>query len=642
MRSPPRRQRSKTAPRQVPETAPPVLITLSHAIEHLKAKRLPEALALLRSLQAEDLDTAQTALLGLIYLSVEEDEDALAWFDRALLGKPQPAGVLAHRGLALQRLGRPLEAISSYDDALAANDLDATGYYHRGNLLREMGRRDEAIASYDSALRLNPAYPEALYAGGTVLLEVGQLEASLEFFGEALRLKPDFCQAWFSRGNVLQKLKRFHDAISAYDAALALAPGHPDILVNRGVALYDIGRNREALASCEEALRARPDFPQALLNRANVFLRFAKPALTLADCDAALKLKPDYIEALSSKGIALRDLGRLAESIACFDAALAIAPDFAHARNNRGAALLLTGDFERGWEDYEFRWIGGETPKRELKLPLPEWSGEVRAGEHIIVFDEQGFGDALQFARYLPLLVKAGARVTFFCRKKLHRLFRTLGSAIRLIDTIEGVEDFDCQIALSSLPFVCKTRLSTIPAQTPYLAAETDRVMQWKSRLGTDGFKVGLCWHGNQNIRADPARSIPLAAFAPLAVAGVRLISLQVGAGTEQTDDLPEPMRVEQLGDGFDAGPDAFLDTAAVMQVLDLIVTCDTSIAHLAGALGRPTWLLLKPVPDWRWLLDRADSPWYPAMRLFRRSEAEGWTDLLERVGAALQQHLGR
>ncbi len=641
MKSSPRPRARGATSRPVPATAvPPISITLSHAIEHLQAKRLQEALDLLRSLHGLDLDAAQSALLGLIYLSVEADHDALAWFDRALRGEPKPQGILAHRGLALQRLGRRQEAIQSYDEALAAHDLDASGHYHRGNLLRETGRLDEAIASYDAALRLNPAYPEALYAGGTVLLEAGQLEASLEFFEEALRLKPEFCQAWFGRGNALQKQGRLHAAIGAYNAALALAPGHPDILTNRGVVLYDIGQNTEALASYEEALRARPDFPQALLNRANVYLRLAKPGLALADCEAALKLKPDYLEALSSKGIALRDLGRIHESIASFDAALAFAAGFAHARNNRAAARLLLGDFERGWEDYEFRWIGGETPKRELKLPLPEWSGEVRPGDRILVFDEQGFGDAIQFSRYLLPLVEAGAKVTFFCRKKLHRLLGTLHPAISLVDTIGRPEDFDCQVAMSSLPFICKTRLDTIPSATPYIFAEAERVTQWRSRLGPEGFKIGLCWHGNQNIRADPARSIPLAAFALLAAAGVRLISLQVGAGAEQLDDLPPSMRVERLGDDFDAGPDAFLDTAAVMQALDLIVTCDTSVAHLAGALGRPVWLLLKPVPDWRWLLDRADSPWYPTMRLFRRGEAENWANLLNRVAQALREHL--
>jgi hypothetical protein len=420
-----------------------------------------------------------------------------------------------------------------------------------------------------------------------------------------------------------------------------LAPGHPDILSNRGVAHYELGRNTEALADYEGALRVRPKSAHVLLNRANVLLRLGHPVQALADCDTALVEKPDYIEAFGSRGIALRDLGRFAEAIAAFDAALALNPNFAHARNNRGGTRLLIGDFEKGWEDYEFRWIGGETPKRELKLPLPEWSGRMKPGEHILVFDEQGFGDAIQFSRYLPLLVEGGLKVTFFCRRKLHALLGTLGAGIKFVDTIGKVEDFDCQIALSSLPFICGTRLETIPSKTPYIFAEVKRIARWKEQIGDAGFKIGLCWRGNQDVRADPGRSIALASFAPLAMDGVRLISLQAhNHGTDQFADLPSSMNVEALGEDYDAGADAFLDAAAAMQALDLIVTCDTSIAHLAGALGRPVWLLLKPIPDWRWLLDRTDSPWYPSMRLFRRTEAESWADLLRRVSEELRSLL--
>ncbi len=641
MKVTPRRLRRNMSPAPASATADvPVSVTLSRAIALLKAQKTKDALDLLRPLQGQDLDESQCALVGLIHLAAEADHDALLWFDHALRSGKPPAGLFAHRALALQRLGRLSEALASFDQALATGNLDASGHYHRGNLLRQSRRREEAIVAYDEALRLNPAYPEALYAGGSVLEESGHFEAALEFFGEALRLNPEFSQAWFSRGNILQKLKRIHLALEAYDAALALAPGHPDILSNRGVALYELGRNKEALANYEEALARKPDSPPLLLNRANVFLRLGEPALALADCETALVQSPDYIEALGSRGIALRDLGRFDEAIVAFDAALAINPNFAHARNNRGGTYLLIGNFERGLEDYEFRWIGGETPKRELKLPLPEWSGQAKPGEHVLVFDEQGFGDAIQFSRYLPLLVDAGLKVTFFCRRKLHALLATLGPGIRFVDTIGEVADFDCQIALSSLPFVCGTRLESIPARTPYIFAEAKRIDGWKHRLGDQGIKIGLCWHGNQDVRADPSRSIALRSFAPLATDGVRLISLQARHGDDQRLGLPWPSGVESLGDDYDAGPDAFLDAAAVMQSLDLIVTCDTSIAHLAGALGRPTWLLLKAIPDWRWLLDRCDSPWYPTMRLFRRVGTESWDDLLFRVACELKLEL--
>jgi Glycosyltransferase family 9 (heptosyltransferase) len=255
-------------------------------------------------------------------------------------------------------------------------------------------------------------------------------------------------------------------------------------------------------------------------------------------------------------------------------------------------------------------------------------------GRRIAVFDEQGHGDAIQFARYLPLLAGRGADVTSFCRGRLHRLFRGLDCPIRLADGFEGEGPFDYQIALSSLPRAFGTRLETIPAQLSYLRAEDGLVQKWMAWLGPQKFKIGICWRGNPNPKADPSRSIPLAYFARLAaVESVRLISLQKREACADDETLPDLILP---GGDFDSGPDAFVDTAALMQNLDLIVTCDTSLAHLAGALGRPVWVILKDVPDWRWLLDRQDSPWYPTMRLFRQQERGNWEEVFERVRTAL------
>ncbi len=277
-----------------------------------------------------------------------------------------------------------------------------------------------------------------------------------------------------------------------------------------------------------------------------------------------------------------------------------------------------------GLSGYEYRWIIGQTHKFKLEFPIPEWRGEMRAGEKLIVFDEQGIGDTIQFCRFLPALAEAGLDITFFCRSPAFRLMQSLPKTIRCVNTFGPEERFDSEIALSSLPYALGTRLSTIPAPVPYLSAEPDLVASWAERLAQRGsmadFKIGLCWAGNPNVKADPERSIPLTAFLPLmALPGVRVISLQKYHGLEEIAALPEHVRLETLGEDFDGGGDAFIDSAAVMQSLDLVVSCDTSVAHLAGALARPTFLLLKEIPDWRWLLDRPDSPWYPTMRLFRQ-----------------------
>ena len=339
--------------------------------------------------------------------------------------------------------------------------------------------------------------------------------------------------------------------------------------------------------------------------------------------------------------MALKELGRLGEALAAFDAALKLDPQSAHARNNKGAVQLLSEQFGEGWESYEFRWLTNLTPKNKIELPIPEWKGGSIKGAKIVVFDEQGLGDTLQFSRYLLLLVEAGANVTFCCRRKMHRLLGQLSQPVQLIDAIEDAHGFDYQIALSSLPRAFGTRLGTIPAHVPYLGAEAGLVAAWGERIGGIGFKIGICWHGNPDIKADPNRSVSLRSFAPLgAIDGTRLISLQKWDGLDQLGQMPEGMKVECLGDDLDAGSDAFIDSAAVMQNLDLIVTCDTSIAHLAGALGRPVWVLLKKVPDWRWLLDRDDSPWYPTMRLFRQNERRNWQEVGDRVALAVKSML--
>ncbi|HET6376507.1 MAG TPA: tetratricopeptide repeat protein, partial [Methylocella sp.] len=383
-----------------------------------------------------------------------------------------------------------------------------------------------------------------------------------------------------------------------------------------------------------EALRLAPSTPQAWSNQGNLFLKLQQPWEALSAFEKALCLKPRSLEALCGRAVALKHLGRFSESLKAFDDALACDPSSPHARNNKAALLLLCGDFAQGLDLYESRWVFAGTPKDALKLPVPEWNGEPLDGKKIIVFDEQGLGDAIQFSRYLILLARKGANVTFFCRQSLHRLFRTLGENIRLTGEPGPGEPFDYQIALSSLPRAFKTRVETIPALSPYLHAEPSLARQWARRIGPQGFKTGICWRGNQNPKADPSRSIPLASFERLAgLEGVRLISLQKRDGSKDHETLPGLI---EPGEDFDSGADSFADTAAIMQSLDLIVSCDTSIAHLAGALGRPVFVLLRHVPDWRWLLGREDSPWYPTMRLFRQNALGDWDEVMERVRKAV------
>lgn len=613
--------------------------SVHRAISLLNRGRVDDAIAGLCGLDpTRETSQLRSNLIGLIYLSGKENLQALAWFDRAVRLDAADPEALSNRGVALQELGRGADALACYDAALQLGLTKPTLFYNRGNLLREAGRLEEAISSYDMALKLDSAYPEALRAGALVLRDLGHAQCALEFFDEAIRLRPGFIEALIDRGNLLQSLDRPEEALRSYNAALEIDPDHADLFNNRGSALQAIGRLEDSSTDFDAALRLKPRFPQAWCNRGNLLVKLQQPEAALAAYETALELRRDYVEALSGRAVALKQLGRFDEALAGFDAALACDPTSAHVQNNKAVLLLLRGEFEEGWDLYESRWIFGQTPKHELRLSIPEWSGEQLSGRSLIVFDEQGLGDAIQFARYLLILVEHGAEVTFFCRDRLHRLFKGLRKPVRLVGCFDPTERFDYQIALSSLPRALNTRVATIPAPASYLDAEAPLAQTWAARLGSRGFKIGVCWRGSANVKGDPGRSITLAAFAPLAqVMGARLISIQQPNDDSPRDDLTLLPGLQTLGDDFDAGADRFPDTAAVMQCLDLIITCDTSIAHLAGALGRPVWVVLQHAADWRWLLEREDCPWYPSMRLFRQSQRGDWPEVFGRVARALQ-----
>ena len=569
-------------------------------------------------------------------------DDALASYDRALALLPDYAEALNNRGVVLGALKRFDDALASFDRALAFRPDHADAFNSRGNILSHLKRFDEALTSYDRALEMRPDYPDALNSRGVALVALKRFDEALASFDRALAIKPDHADTFNSRGNVLSRLSRFEEALTSYDRALAIRPDYPEALNNRGVALAALKRLDEALASYDRALAFRPDYAEALNNRGVALGDLKRFDEALASFDRALMIKPDYAESFNNRGVVLRDLKHLDDALASYDHALALLPDYADALHNRGMTRLLGGHYREGWADYEWRWKGGDSPIPPPKIHAREWQGESLEGRSILVFAEQGLGDVIQFARYLPLLLQRGARVSFFGPAKLMRLLRPLSTQIAFISSLEAQNSFDFKCALMSLPLRFDTDLKSIPNQVPYLKAEEDLAARWKQIIGEAGFKIGIAWQGNPQGKADRGRSFPLSALVPLSrLPGVRLISLQTHHGLDQLTNLPAGAKVETLGEGFDNGPDAFVDTAAIMSHLDLIITSDTSIAHLAGALARPTWVALKYVPDWRWLLDREDSPWYPAARLFRQKTAGDWTSVFSAIEQEIRTLLG-
>ena len=367
--------------------------------------------------------------------------------------------------------------------------------------------------------------------------------------------------------------------------------------------LMELDRLDEALVAYERSIAAQADYAPALLMRANV----------------------------------LQHLGRPEEAFAAYDAAMATKPDYAEAHYHRGSALLLHGRFQQGWRDFEHRWEVADCGFDRPELRAHQWRGEDLKERSIVVFSEQGLGDAIQFVRFLPRLVRSGAKLTFLCHPNLVRLFQDFAQDMEVIAFCPAERNFDFQCALMSLPERFGLALNDLPGPIPYLHAETALVRSWRERIGDEGFRIGIGWQGNPKGPIDKGRSIPLAKFRTLSdVPGSRLISLQKTHGLDQLANLPAGMKVETLG-AFDDGPDAFIDTAAIMQNLDLVITSDTATAHLAGALDRPCWVALKHIPDWRWMAGRSDSPWYPSMRLFRPPVRGEWDSVFREMTDALR-----
>ena len=550
---------------------------------------------------ASQFDALQ--LLGLILLQRGEYEAAVRQLDLAIRINPSFAPAHRNRGIALSYLKRLNEALTCIDKAILLRPTDAEAFNARGNVLM-LGRRfKEALASFDKAVALQPAHVEAITGRGNALHDMDRLEEALASFNKAIALRPDYAPAFCKRGNTLRELNRHDEGLASCDRAIALQPNYAEPYNQRGLVLRDSGRLEEALASFDKAIVLAPNYPIAFNNR----------------------------------GLVLQDLRRLEEALASFNQAITLDPAWEPPFFNRGLCKLLQGQMASGWSDYEYHRKLKRYSSPRPSDEVPDWAGESLLGRSLLVYSEKGFGDIFQFSRYLPLLAERGATVTFLVPARLLRILGGLPRPLRLVTSLRSDDRFDFQCPLLSLPYRMGTDLASIPAPTPYLSADQERAGKWAARLGLDDFKIGICWQGGLNPNL-AGRSFPIRELTRLAqVPNVRLISLQKDLGIEQLAALPAGMKVDTLGD-FDAGSDAFVDTAAVMQNLDLIITGDTSIAHLAGALARPTWVALRAVPEWRWMLDRSDSPWYPTLRLFRQKRLGDWSDVFSDMTAELER----
>ena len=428
------------------------------------------------------------------------------------------------------------------------------------------------------------------------------------------------------------------EASEAFKKVTELNPNYADGHSNLGITLKDQDKLEEAIVSFNRALSLNPDHAEAYNNMGNTLKLQGKLDEAIVSYNKALFLEPDYVDAINNMGSALKEQGKLEEAIEVFNKALDIKPDYADTYFKASFVYNLRGEIQKGLEFYEWRLINKDTKSRPPRERL-FWNGfESIEGKKFFVYEEQGLGDIIQFCRYLPILVKHGATVTFMVRKKLHALLSTLGNEIILVDTLPDESQIDFEAPLMSLPHLLNTSLETIPSLESYLSADYLRVVSWGKLLGAKKFKIGICWQGSKS-EIDVGRSFPLSLFEGISKApNVELISLHKGEGEHQIKDISFDLTT--CGSDFDVGQDAFLDTAAVMMNCDLIITSDTAVAHLAGSLGCETWLILKYVPDWRWMLNRPDSPWYPTMTLYRQKTPGNWEDVFTSVEQKLLSKL--
>jgi tetratricopeptide (TPR) repeat protein len=599
--------------------------------------RVPQAIeAMKAAVQVNPSVPPAWSNLGSMQLSAGDNHGALASFERALaLGPPMPE-LLCNVGNLLTELGRWDEAVQRFNAAIAAKPDLGPAWIGRANVLQLLRRFPEALSDCERALQLMPNHPAALNNKVVSLLGLSRFAEALEAADRSLSVRPGAAHTLSNRASALLGLHRYDEALAAAAQALAVEPTHAQALCNKGAALSRLGRQEEALAAYDAALAADPRLQEAWVNRVTPLRHQERYEEALASTGRALGVGAPTPEALRSRGIALFDLGRHDEALASMERALALNPDDVEAQFNKAQMLLRAGDFANGLPLYESR-KRLEQPFGAAAYPKPLWLGESEiAGKTLFIHAEQGLGDVIMFSRYAAPLAQRGANVILSVPDKLKSLF---GGFVPDAQVISGVpEDFDLHVPMASLPLALKSTPATIPALPHYLKAEPERVTRWRKHMGDAGFKIAIAWQGAK-VSNDIGRSFPVALFRDIAAMdGVRLIALQKGLGTEQLESLPPGMVVETLGADFDSGPDAFLDTAAVMQTVDLIITSDTSIAHLAGALGRPVWIALRHAPEWRWFTSGETTPWYPSATLFRQGAPGDWAGVFASIGERLRQ----
>jgi len=551
-----------------------------------------------------------------------------------LKSQPENFDALHILGVICAATGKKNEAMQLFGQALALDGKNVSLHYKLARVQFESGQFEAALGAYEKIIALGYIKPEILLAKAVALINLQHHREALDCIDQALSKWPDYADGWSHKGSILYQLGQFEDALHCFEQALSLQPATADSWYKKGLALDKLARYTDALASLDRAIALVPKSAAYWLDRAVILHKLERYAESLSDNETGLALAPDNAEAWGDHGLTLSRMKRHQQALASYQRALSLRDEYADVLSNQSLSQLVLGQFESGWQSYEYRWKKGNADfRRHTEIPL--WLGQPAiSGKRILLWSEQGLGDTIQFCRYAALVAALGAEVVLEVDPALKTIAQTMGD-FKVIAIGERYAPVDYQTPLMSLPLVFKTDLTSIPASPSYFKADSEKQESWRKRqdFANGKLKIGLVCSGNAGNTNDHRRSAPLQEFAPLLqLDGADFFLLQ----TDMRDaDQLFCQRTPQLKLVANDISD-FDDTAAIIANLDLVISVDTSVAHLSGALGVPVWILLPWVPDWRWLLDREDSPWYPSARLFRQNRAGDWQGVMERVTSAL------
>ena len=581
---------------------------------------------------------------GHLFFKVKNLIKALASYDKAIELRSDYKDAINSREIVLQRLdlsdkamlngvmaaqtkrfGKALEHLNC---ALEIDIGNIYAYNNLGNVCLELNRYEEALANYDKAIEHNPSYADAHNNRGNVLKELHRFDEALASYNKAIEFQVDHAEAYNNRANLFQKLRRFEEALVSYDKAIELRADYADAHYNRANVLKELRHYGEALASYDKVIVFKPNFSEAYNNRGNVLQKLMHFEEALTSYNSAIEFKPDYAEAYSNRGIVLNELRRPEDALASYDRAIELMPDNASVYCDKALILLLYGNYEIGFQLYEWRWKSAQKDSFR-NFRQPHWLGSnALINKTIFIYAEQGLGDVIQFCRYVALLKQLGAKVILEVPRSLVTLLQSLPDVDNIVEAEAPLPEFDFQCPLLSLPLAFKTEVHTIPKPTAYLKVDSERFSTWRRILGEKSKpRIGLVWSGSTVHKNDQNRSLLLTDVLKYLPPEFEYFSLQKEIRQIDQQALASS-NIKHYGEQLVD----FAETAALCGLMDLVLSVDTSVAHLSAALGKTTWILLPYVPDWRWLMDRVDSPWYDSVRIYRQEENRQYAQVLERV----------